>query len=216
MVLMLGAMLSLPLQAQEPDSSSAVLATPRVLIFRAKLIGRLDPTADQEVNLLVEEGRLVIITQSPLVVRPGDVAVDAEGGFLLGQLALGAEPTFVILDQDPRAEFDVLLDTENHVLFAMEGGVAVRNELPVATEELTAGSARRRTWTSYVPPPMAVPLRYFDSRKWNRFTTGPISGLLTGAIGLDRLSWKTQDDDSEWEPSGRSTFRDHGRTRPFP
>ena len=186
---------SLSLHAQEPESS-AVVAAPRVLIFRAKLIGRLDPTADQEVNLLIEQGRLVVITQNPLFARPGDVAVDAEGGFLLGQLALGAEPTFVILDQDPRGEFEVLLDTESHVRFAMEAGALVRNDLPVAEEELTAEASRPRAWTSYVPPPVAVPLRYYDSRKWNRFATGPISGLLTGALVLDRLSWMTQDDDS--------------------
>ena len=214
MVLLLCAMPSLPLHAQEPDASAAVAATPRVLIFRANLIGRLDPAADQEVNLLIEEGRLVIITQSPLLARPGDVAVDAGGGFLLGQLSLGAEPTFVILDQDPRAEFDVLLDTENHVLFAMEGGVAVRNELPAATEEMTAGSVRRRTWTSYVPPPMSVPLRYYDSRKWNRFTTRPISGLLTGAVVLDRLSWATQDEDSEAQVGDLATS-EGGKIRAF-
>ena len=185
------------LHAQEPESASATIPASRVLIFRARLIGRLDPTADQEVNLLVEGGRLVVITQSPLVVRSGDVAVDAEGGFLLGQLALGGQPTFVILDEDPREDFDVLLNTQRHIRFAMEGGTPVRNDLPEASEEMTAGSARTRTWTSYVPPPMAVPLRYYDARKWNRFTTGPISGLLTGALVLDRLSWATQDDESE-------------------
>jgi phosphate-selective porin OprO/OprP len=185
------------LHAQEPDSTAAAAVKRRVLVFRAKLIGRLDPTADQEVNLLVEDGRLVLITKDPLVVRPGDVALDAEGGFLLGQLALGREPTFVILDEDPRENFEALLNTQRHVRFAMELGVTVRNDLPTVAEEMTAESARSRTWSSYVPPPMAVPLRYYDARKWNRFTTRPVSGLLTGALVLDRLSWTTQDDDSE-------------------
>ena len=109
---------------------------------------------------------------------------------------MGEAPTFVILDEDPRENFDVLLDTRDHVRFAMRAGVLVRNALPVATDAIT-GTPRRRTWSSYTPPPLAVPIRYYDTRKWNRFSTKPVSGLLTGALVLDRLQWTTQDEDSE-------------------
>jgi len=44
---------------------------------------------------------------------------------------------------------------------------------------------------------MAVPIRYYASRKWNTFRTKPISGLFTGALILDRQFWLSQDAESE-------------------
>jgi len=195
-VLMAGTAWTLPAVAQEQPADTVVQPDPRVLIYGAQLIGRVDPSLDVTVNLLIEEGKLTVVSEQPLITRPEDLALDAEGGFLLGKLALGEAPTFVILDEDPRENFDVLLDTRNHVRFAMRAGVLVRNALPVATDAIT-GTPRRRTWSSYMPPPLAVPIRYYDTRKWNRFTTKPISGLLTGGLVLDRLQWTTQDEDSE-------------------
>jgi phosphate-selective porin OprO/OprP len=187
---------ALPVAAQDQPADTTAQPVSRVLIYHVRLIGRLDPSLDVTVNLLIEGGRLRVVTREPLVTRPEDLALDATGGFLLGNLALGEQPTFVILDEDPRENFDVLLDTENHVRFAMRSGVVERNGLPVATDAVT-GTPRRRTWSSYVPPPLAVPVRYFDTRKWNRFSTKPISGLLTGAVVLDRVRWTTQDDASK-------------------
>jgi phosphate-selective porin OprO/OprP len=187
---------TLPAVAQEEPADTVVQPDPRVLIYRAQLIGRVDPSLDLTVNLLIEGGKLTVVSEQPLITQPEDLALDAEGGFLLGKLAVGEAPTFVILDEDPRENFDVLLDTRDHVRFAMRAGVLVRNALPVATDAIT-GTPRRRTWSSYMPPPLAVPIRYYDARKWNRFTTKPISGLLTGALVLDRLQWTTQDEDSE-------------------
>ena len=74
----------------------------RVLVMNAHLISRAAPKADVRVNLLVVDGRLAVVTKDVLVVRPGDVAVDASGGFLFGELILGQRPSFMILDQDPR------------------------------------------------------------------------------------------------------------------
>jgi phosphate-selective porin OprO/OprP len=195
-VLMAGTARALPLAAQDQPADTTVQPEPRVLLFGVRLIGRVDPSLDVTVNLLIERGRLTVVTEQPLITRPEDLALDAEGGFLLGNLAVGETPTFVILDEDPRDNFEVLLDTRNHVRFAMRSGVMERNALPMATDA-TTGTPRRRTWSSYVPPPLAVPIRYYDSRKWNRFNTKPISGLLTGALVLDRLQWTTQDDDSK-------------------
>ncbi len=184
------------LAAQEPAPTSGAQAT-RVVIIDVRLIGQNDPSLDRRVNLLVEGGRLVVVTEQPPGVRAGDITVDASGGFVLGQLSLGEAPTIVILDQDPRADFDVLLDTGAHVLFAMRDGQVVRNDLPPIDPTAAGAGPSVRTWSSYQPPPLAVPIRYYDSRKWNRFTTRPISGLFTGAAVLDRLSWLSQDDESE-------------------
>jgi len=37
-----------------------------------------------------------------------------------------------------------------------------------------------------------VPLNYQDTSQWNRFDTRWVSGLVTGAIALDRMNWLTQ------------------------
>jgi hypothetical protein len=36
------------------------------------------------------------VTKDQLVIQPGDTAVDSNGGFLFGQLALGSRPSFVL------------------------------------------------------------------------------------------------------------------------
>ena len=74
----------------------------RIVVTNARLIGRDAPAQDVPVNLLIVDGKLVVVTKDDLVIQPGDVAVDASGGFLFGQLVLGSRPSFVILDQDPR------------------------------------------------------------------------------------------------------------------
>ena len=102
-VLLLAAFAIAPL-AQAADSE-------RIIVTNARLIGRDAPAHDVPVNLLIVGGRLTVVTKDDLVIQPGDVAVDASGGFLFGQLALGSHPTFVILDRDPRKDFDVMLDT---------------------------------------------------------------------------------------------------------
>ena len=56
------------------------------------LAGRDAPSQDVAVNLLIVNGRLSVVTKDTLVIEPGDTAVDANGGFLFGQLALGAPP----------------------------------------------------------------------------------------------------------------------------
>ena len=169
----------------------------RIIVTNARLIGRDAPSRDVRVNLLIVGGKLVVVTKDDLVIEPGDVAVDASAGFLLGQLVMGARPRFVILDRDPREEFDVLLDTGEHVRFAVEDGVVVKNELPEAVSSPPDATPKRRRWVAYTPPPIAVPIRYYDSRKWNKFNTKPISGLFTGALALDRQFWLSQDGASE-------------------
>lgn len=189
--------------AQEPG---------RVVVLQARLGANADPAKDVPVNLLIENGELQVVTEDNLVVEHGDVAVDATGGFLLGKLVLGASPNIVILDRDPREDFEVLLDTGDHVLFAMRNGIVVRNILPAVPESPEGEHAKRRGWKAYAPPPMAVPIRYYDSRKWNKFTSKAISGLFTGALMLDRQYWLDQDSESEAQVGDLSGF-DGGKIR---
>jgi phosphate-selective porin OprO/OprP len=127
---------------------------------------------------------------------------------------MGKRPSFIILDQDPREDFDVLLDTEAHVVFAIQDGVIVKNELPEAPPSPPDATPKRRRWVAYTPPPIAVPIRYYDSRKWNKFNTKTISGLFTGAVMLDRQFWLSQDGDSETQVGDLSEF-EGGEIRAF-
>ena len=75
----------------------------------------------------------------------------------------------------------------------MEKGIIVRNNLTL-TQVSDEAQQRKGSWAAYTPPPMAVPLNYFDNSKWNKFDTKYISGLFNGALVLDRLEWLSQDD----------------------
>ena len=178
----------------------------RIVVLHARLIGRAAPAKDISVNLLIVGGKLAIVTRDELVIQPGDVAVDASDGFLLGQLVLGARPSFVVLDRDPREDSGVLLDTGAYVRFAIQDGVIAKNELPERPPSTSEATPKPLSWKAYTPPPIAVPIRYYDSRKWNKFETKPISGLLVGALMLDRQSWLRQDDDSEEQVGDLSEY----------
>ena len=178
-------------------AASVAADSDRIIVTNAHLIGRDAPSEDVRVNLLVVGGRLDVVTKDDLVVQPDDVAVDASAGFLFGELVLGKSPSFVILDRDPREDFNVLLDTGSHVRFAMRSGAIVMNELPEVPPAPPETTPKVRAWQAYAPPPMAVPIKYYDSRKWNTFSTKPISGLFTGALVLDRQHWTSQDAERE-------------------
>ncbi|MDH3629163.1 MAG: porin [Acidobacteriota bacterium] len=203
------------MSASAPAADAADAAgAERIVVANAHLIGRDAPSEDVRVNLLVVGGRLVVVTKDELVVQPNDVAVDASGGFLFGELVLGKSPSFVILDRDPREEFNVLLDTGSHVRFAMRSGAVVMNELPEVPPAPPETAPKVRAWQAYAPPPMAVPIKYYDSRKWNTFSTKPISGLFTGALVLDRQYWTSQDAASEGQVGELEDF-EGGKIRGF-
>jgi phosphate-selective porin OprO/OprP len=168
-------------------------ATPDDILLRNVIL--LDPTGqtkDRSVNILIRAGKLNLVTEDKV---PGDEAaqvIDAVNGFVLGKLVVGEPPNFMILSDDPRENFEVLLDTKTYANFAVHDGVVVRNRLSEIGPEAVADEPKKSGWLAYTPPPMAVPLNYQDSSKWNRFDTRWVSGLVTGAIALDRMNWLTQ------------------------
>ena len=178
----------------------------RIIVTNARLVGRDAAAQDAAVNVLIVDGRLAVVTKDQLVIQPGDTAVDSSGGFLFGQLALGSRPSFVILDQDPREDVDVLLDTKTYARFAVREGVIVKNELPAMPVPSAELEPKPRLWRAYTAPPIAVSIRYYDSRKWNKFETKPVSGLLIGALMLDRQFWLSQDSSSESQVGDLSDF----------
>ncbi len=180
----------------------------RIVVTNTHLAGRDAPSQDVAVNLLIVNGKLSVVTKDTLVIEPGDTAVDANGGFLFGRLALGAPSSFVILDEDPRENVDALLDTKTHARFAIRDGVIVKNELQAIPVSSADTAPKPRRWRAYTPPPIAVPIRYYDSRKWNKFETKPVSGLFIGALMLDRQFWLSQDSNSEDQVGDLSEFEE--------
>jgi len=186
----------------------------RIIVTNARLVGRDASAQDVPVNLLIVDGRLAVVTKDELVIQSGDVAVDASAGYLVGRLVLGSRPSFVILDGDPREDADLMLDTKAHTRFAIRDGEIVKNELPALSPSPPDATPRPRRWRAYTPPPIAVPIRYYDSRKWNKFETRPISGLFTGALILDRQYWLSQDEESKAQVGDLSDY-EGGKIRGF-
>ena len=165
-----------------------------ILVRNATLIDPTGNTEDRTVNLLIRDGKLDLITEDKVSRDEADRAIDAGNGFVLGKLVVGEAPNFMILRDDPRENFEVLLDTRAYADFAVHDGIVVRNRLGDVRHDVVEDEPKKTGWLAYTPPPMAVPLNYQNTSKWNRFDTRWVSGLITGAIALDRMSWLSQDE----------------------
>ena len=56
------------------------------------------------------------------MVPDGVVPVNAANGYLLGETVTGTTPKFIILDRNPVDNFDILMDTDSHIVFAVNDG----------------------------------------------------------------------------------------------
>ena len=65
-------------------------------------------------NLLIRNNRFEALTKDDVTVPKGLVALDANGGYLVGNLAIRKPPSFMTLDKGPRIDFDALLNHESH------------------------------------------------------------------------------------------------------
>ncbi|MCP4898468.1 MAG: hypothetical protein GY906_15950 [bacterium] len=165
-----------------------------VLLRNVKIFDRQGITEDVIVNLLIEAGMLQIVSKDEISSDGIDLVVDAEGGTLIGELVLTERPSFLILDQDPRQDFSVLLDTKEHIHFAVENGEVIENHLAAAVESSPEVSEKKQSkWFAYTPPPIALPLDYASGSKWNAWQGKAISGIFVGGLALDRTHWLSQD-----------------------
>ncbi len=188
-------------------ASAQVVDPQNVLIRNVHLI---EPGKDGDpvvVNILIQNNILEIVSEDEIVVPDGVVPVNAANGFLLGEMVTGTTPKFIILDANPASDFDVLMDTDAHIVFAVNDGELVRNNLFEDFEAITESEdTERRGWLAYTPPPMALPSNYGDSSKWNQWATKNTTGIFLGAVVLDRMDWPSQDDASEQQVGDLSDF----------
>ena len=196
-VLCTGAMLMTAAHAQTVDPQNVLIRNVHLLEGGAETKGVL-------VNILIRDNKLEIITKDVVTVDDSILAVDARAGYLLGQLKIGETPSFIILNQNPRENFEILLDTNFFTVFAVHNGRLFENNLLEIEEE--EEEPKRVGWTAYAPPPMALPTSYLDTTKWNRWDTKYVSGIFIGAVVLDNQQWLTQDGDSEQQVGDLKPF----------
>ena len=165
-----------------------------ILIRNITVIDLGGETKDVVVSILIKDKKLVLVTQDKIAISKADITFDAQGGFILGKLEVGNLAGLIILDQDPRANVDVLLDTRLYTVFAFSKGEVVLNKLiriDIDPQEQVSG------WQSYAPPPIALPLSYQNKRKWNVIRTKPINIVLGGAVLMENTRWLSQDSINE-------------------
>jgi phosphate-selective porin OprO/OprP len=188
-----------------------------VLIRNVHLVLAEGEEKDLLVNILIRDNKLEVISQDTIPVEEGANAIDGREGYVLGNLVIGETPSFIILNQDPRENFEVILDTSFFTVFAVHNGQLVENNLFEAAEEEIAAEEEQAAaagWRAYNPPPMALPLNYLDTTKFNRWDSKWVSGLFVAGIVLDRMHWGSQDADSEAHHGNLSLF-DGGEIRGF-
>ena len=162
----------------------------KIMIRNVTVIDQTGKTEDVVISMLIDQKKLELVSQDKIAMTEADIAFDANGGFILGKLEVGSRAAFIILDQDPRINVDVLLDTKSFAVFAVSKGEVVLNKLmriDVDAQEQIS------TWQSYAPPAVALPLSYQNKRKWNVIRTKPITAIFGGAILIENTRWLSQD-----------------------
>jgi phosphate-selective porin OprO/OprP len=174
-----------------------------ILIRNVTLMDQAGNNKDVVVSILIKKKKLELVTQDKVAMSQADISFDANGGFILGTLEIGNPAAFLILDQDPRTNVEVMLDTRSYAVFAVSKGEVVLNKLlriDVDTSEQLRG------WQSYSPPPLALPISYQNKRKWNVFRTKPANIILGGAILLENTRWFSSDTVNEQQVGDLSQY----------
>jgi len=209
-----GLHLVFPAFGSEAESTFSSASNPdTVLVKNAVLVDSDGGGDDQVVSLLIKSGELLMVTKDPGPEKEIDLVVDAQRGIILGKLNVGEPASLMILDEDPRVNFEALLDTQTHAVFVLKEGVIVRNRLipaPLEPEDLTP--EKPKEWFAYNVPPMALSTSYKNENKWNRFKSKYVNAAFLAVVALDRMAWLDQDETSEGQSGDLSTY-DGGEIR---
>jgi len=154
-------------------------------------------TGTDLVSLRIKNGILDIVSKDQIDAEDGERVLNAGKGYLLGNLSVGAPPKFMILSKDPVADLSVLLDTKSYVVFAVDDGQLLKNELHPVSDDTPDPDTKEKTarWQSYAPPLIALPTTVESSKKWNAWTSRYVNGLFISALALDR-QWLNQNSES--------------------
>jgi len=199
--------LPLSLQAQ-------VTGPERVLIRNAILMDPGGVVENKLVNILINQNKLELVTEDKISRDEVNMVVNANKGFVLGRLELGAPPNFLIFDEDPRENFEVMKDTYSYSVLVIDEGVVVKNRLMGINTSDPDDEPKKAGWLAYTPPPFMVPLNYQDASKSNQFDTEYVNGTFISLMVMDRMNWLSQDESSKDQLGDLSLF-DGGEIRAF-
>jgi len=202
-------------------AAAEVTEGPNLLIENIYIESPEDETLADLANIRIRNGVLNLVSKDEIDADEGSRSLDAGGGFLLGILSVGAPSKFMILDEDPAADVMILLAADRHVLFAIDDGVIVINQLVDPTPELLTleeddaenivDDNNEDKWAAYDPPAYALP-NSIRSEKWNTWQTRWIDGLFISALALDR-QWISQDANSIVQFGDLAEDRERGTIR---
>jgi len=196
------------------SANAQTIGPDRVLIRNVILFDPKGTGEDKVVNILLRDNKLDLVTEDKISRDDADMIVDAQEGLLMGKLHIGQKPSFIIFAEDPRENFEVLMDTFTYSVFAVNEGVVVKNRLVGVVANEPDEEPKKAGWLAYTPPPFMVPLNYEDTTKWNQFETKYVNGIFVSALVIDRMNWLSQDEgsDTQW---GDLSFYDGGEIRGF-
>ena len=195
-LLLLASGLSSPLSAEVVDPQNIVIENVYIATEGAQ---------DVPVNLLIRDNKLELLSKDMIPIPDGFIALDANAGYLVGNLTLGKSPSFMILDADPRIDFEVLLNNKSHSVFVVHNGELRNNRLQFA-KDMFEQHNEPAGWHAYTPPPVALPTHYGGSGAWNHWATKNTSNIFFAVMALDRQFWLSQNDESEQQVGDLNQF----------
>ena len=186
---------------------------PNLLIENVYIENSEDETPADLANIRIRDGVLNLVSKDEIDADEDSRTLDAGGGYLLGILSVGAPAKFMILDEDPAADVMILLPTERHVVFAINEGTVLINQLMDPVPELPTPDEDddEDQWAAYDPPPFALP-NSIRSEKWNTWKSRWVDGVFISALALDR-QWISQDEDSIAQFTDLAEDRERGTIR---
>ena len=184
---------------------------PNLLIKNVYIDNPEDEAPADLAHIRIRDGVLNLVSKDKIDADDGSRTLDASGGYLLGILSSGAPAKFMILDEDPAADVMILLATDRHVVFAIDDGTILINQLMDPVPELPSPDDDEDQWLAYDPPPYALP-NSIRSEKWNTWKSRWVNGLFISALALDR-QWISQDGDSIAQFGDLTDDRERGTIR---
>jgi len=187
---------------------------PNLLIENVYIESPEDETPADLANIRIRDGVLNLVSKDKIDADDASRTLDAGGGYLLGILSVGAPSKFMILDEDPAADVMILLDTDRHVVFAIDDGTVLINQLMDPVPELPTpdeADTESDQWQAYDPPPFALP-NSIRSEKWNTWKSRWVNGVFISALALDR-QWISQDEGSIAQFTDLADDRERGTIR---
>jgi len=173
----------------------AAAELPEMIIRNVLVLESGSKTDATSVDIHIIKGRVALVSEDRIHAAAGVRVEDADGGYLLGDLEVGLPPQFLIVDDNPMKNFEVLLDTPTHTTFAINGDEIVKDNLSVSADDESPPTVIA-PWISYNPPPVLIDDSYVFDEKWNAFDSKHFTALFSAGLFLDRANWLSQNEAS--------------------